>query len=127
MVEPKSIDKYITYKDGRSADDFVNETHSEKYQDSIKNQAQFFAKEAEDVYWHKKFTQVLDTTDKYLHRWFPDGEINICYNAVDRHVLNGHGEDIAFLEDSIYTGKQKSWSYKDMLEKTGKLASILKN
>jgi propionyl-CoA synthetase len=39
-----------------------------------------------------------------LHRWFPDGEINICYNAIDRHLLNGHGEDIAYIEDSVYTG-----------------------
>jgi len=31
MVEPKDIDKYITYKDGRSADDFINETHSRIY------------------------------------------------------------------------------------------------
>jgi len=56
MVEPKGLDKYITYKNGRSANDFVNETHSTTYKESITNQAQFFAREAEDVYWHKKFT-----------------------------------------------------------------------
>jgi|LauGreDrversion4_2_1035121.scaffolds.fasta_scaffold143743_1 hypothetical protein len=37
MVEPKPLDKYITYKNGRSADDFVNETHSQIYNDSISN------------------------------------------------------------------------------------------
>lgn len=105
MVEPKSLDKYIIYANGRSADDFVNQTHEKIYQESIKNQATFFAKLAEDVHWHKKFTKVLDTSDKYLHRWFPDGEINICYNAIDRHVLSGHGDAIAFHEDSVYTGK----------------------
>lgn len=79
------------------------------------------------MYWHKKFTQVLDTTDRYLHRWFPDGEINICHNAIDRHVKSGHGEAVAFIEDSVYTGKQKIWTYNEMMERTGKLASILKN
>lgn len=81
---------------------------------------------AEDVHWHKKFTKTLDSSDQYLHKWFPDGEINMCYNAVDKHVIEGHGEDIAFYEDSVYTGKQKAWTYRELREKTGKLASIMK-
>lgn len=51
-----------------------------------------------------------------MHKWFPDGEINMCYNAIDRHVLQGNGKDIAFYEDSVYTGKQKAWTYEDLLE-----------
>ena len=63
------------------------------------------------MHWHKPYETVLDTKDKYLHRWYPDGEINICYNALDRHVKAGNGEAVAFFEDSVYTGKQKAWTY----------------
>jgi hypothetical protein len=37
MVEPKTLDKYITYKNGRSADDFLNEAHTQIYNDSMSN------------------------------------------------------------------------------------------
>lgn len=127
MVEPlKSMDKYICYPDGRSCNDFKNPKVEAIYKDSIANVETYFDKQAQDVHWHKNYTEILDTSDKYLHRWFPDGEINICYNAVDRHVLAGNGDNIAFLEDSVYTGKQEAWTYKQVQEKTGKLASIFK-
>ena len=67
----------------------------------------------------------MDTSLPYEHKWFPDGEINMCYNAIDRHVERGHGDDVAFYEDSVYTGKQRTWTYKQLLERTGKLASVL--
>jgi len=50
----------------------------------------------------------------------------MCYNALDKHVKEGRGDAVAFLEDSVYTGKQQSYTYKDMLERTGKLASVFK-
>lgn len=54
--------------------------------------------------WTKKFTQVLDEKDKYLQRWYPDGEMNICYNCIDRHVDEGRGDLDALAYDSAYTG-----------------------
>jgi hypothetical protein len=88
MVETstKSLDSYICYPNGRSCNNFINEKAEAIYKHSITDREEYFAKQADEVYWHKKFTKTLDSTDKYLHRWFPDGEINICYNAVDRHV-----------------------------------------
>jgi propionyl-CoA synthetase len=103
MVETQSIDKYITYAD-KSANEFVNLKHDTIYKDSIEQQHAFFDAEAKRVHWHKMYTKVIDSSDKYLHRWFPDGEINICYNAVDRHVLKGDGNNVAFFQDSVYTG-----------------------
>jgi propionyl-CoA synthetase len=127
MVEPlKPMDAYICYPDGRSCDDFKNEKTAQIYKDSIADQEGFWSKRAELSHWSKKWTQTLDTSDKYLHRWFPDGEINMCYNAVDCHVKEGRGDNIAFLEDSAYTGKKEKWTYKQVHEMTGKLASIFK-
>ena len=54
--------------------------------------------------WTKKFDTVLDEKDKYMQRWYPDGEMNICYNCVDRHVDEGNGDTDALAYDSAYTG-----------------------
>lgn len=69
---------------------------------------------------------ILDQSDSYLHRWYPDGEINICYNAVDKHLKEGRGDNIAFLEDSVYTGKETKITYKQVHDNVARLASILK-
>jgi len=78
------------------------------------------------VTWSKKFTQTIDMSDKYLHRWYPDGEINICYNCIDRHVEAGRGDNVAMFEDSVYTGTQTAWTYSQMQNRVGRLASVLK-
>lgn len=56
----------------------------------------------EEVHWFKPYSQVLDSSKAPLYRWYPGGEINICYNAIDKHVDRGHGDNIAFIYDSAY-------------------------
>jgi propionyl-CoA synthetase len=62
-----------------------------------------------------------------MYKWFPDGEINMCYNAVDRHVLNGDGDRVAFLYDSSYQNIDDKFTYNDLLNRVGRIASVLKN
>jgi propionyl-CoA synthetase len=61
-----------------------------------------------------------------LYRWYPDGFINICYNAVDKHVEDGSGENIALLFDSAYTNIQEKITYREMQNRVGRIANILK-
>jgi propionyl-CoA synthetase len=68
----------------------------------------------------------LDESSAPLYKWFPDGLINICYNAVDRHVENGDGENVAIIYDSVYTGVQEKITYKEVQNRVGRIASILK-
>jgi propionyl-CoA synthetase len=49
-----------------------------------------------------------------MHRWYPDGEINMCYNAVDRHVENGDGDNTAIIYESAYLNVMEKWTYKDI-------------
>lgn len=60
MVELIDLNKYICYP-GRSADDFKNDKAETQFKASLDDRAAYFAKQAEDVFWHKKFTKVLDT------------------------------------------------------------------
>ncbi|MGV9823684.1 acetyl-coenzyme A synthetase N-terminal domain-containing protein, partial [Nocardia xishanensis] len=55
----------------------------------------FWAEQAERLHWHQKWTQVLDWSDAPVAKWFVDGKLNIAYNCVDRHVLDGHGDQVA--------------------------------
>jgi propionyl-CoA synthetase len=68
----------------------------------------------------------LDESKAPLYRWYPDGEINICYNAIDRHVDNGDGDNVAFIYDSVYTNIQEKFTYKEVQNRVGRIASILK-
>ena len=123
MVE-SNLDKYITYE-GITALDFSHPLRDQAHKSSIDNPAAFWTKEAENLIWHKKATTAIDTSDKYLHRWFPDAEMNICYNCVDRHVNEGHGARTCFIEDSVYTGLQREWSYYEVQNRVGRLASVM--
>lgn len=61
-----------------------------------------------------------------MYRWYPDGEINICYNAIDRHVENGDGDNICFIYDSVYTHIQEKITYKEAQNKIGRIANVLR-
>ena len=69
---------------------------------------------------------MVDMSDQYLHRWFPDGKTNFAYNCLDRHVKAGHGDRVCFYEDSVYTGKQRARTYSEVLNESGRLATVLK-
>jgi len=61
-----------------------------------------------------------------MKRWFPDGEMNICYNAVDRHVDNGRGDDHALQYDSAYTGGKATFTYREVQKHVAQFATMLK-
>jgi len=69
---------------------------------------------------------VLDSSNPPFFKWYPDGQINICYNALDRHVEAGDGDNIGMIFDSVYTHQQEKYTYRQMQEIVGRIASVLK-
>ena len=63
----------------------------------------FWAAAAEDVHWSRKWDTVLDADRAPFYRWFAGGELNTCYNAIDRHVEGGRGDQAAIIYDSPVT------------------------
>ena len=61
------------------------------YQSSNTQPEAFWAEQAENVFWYRKWDQVLDDSDAPHYRWFAGAQTNACYNAVDRHVESGRG------------------------------------
>jgi propionyl-CoA synthetase len=68
---------------------------------------------------------VLDGSKAPLYKWFPDGEINMCYNAIDKHVDRGFGDNVAMIYDSAYLNITEKFTYKELQDRAGRIASIL--
>lgn len=95
------------------------------YDESISDHEGFWAKAAEGIQWSKKFTRVLDDSNKPFYRWFPDGEMNTCYNAVDYHADNGRGDQAAIIYDSPVTDTIRKITYSELKEQVSKFAGVL--
>ncbi len=60
----------------------------------------FWLGAAQAIDWHVPPTRALDASRPPFYRWFPDGELNVCHNALDRHVDAGRGDQAALIYDS---------------------------
>ena len=98
----------------------------EIYQRSLADPQGFWAETAAGVDWSKPWDTVLDDSDAPFNRWFFGAECNTCYNAVDRHVEAGRGDQNAIIYDSPITGKQRKITYSDLLDKVARFAGALR-
>ncbi|MEZ5681676.1 MAG: AMP-binding protein [Erythrobacter sp.] len=57
--------------------------------------------------------------------WFPDGVLNTCHNAVDRHVIAGRGEAAALIYESPITGKSDRFTFAQLQERVARTAGML--
>ena len=102
-------------------------TYQEIYDLSVNHPDQFWAEAAEAIHWYKKPTQILDDSRKPFYRWFADGELNTCYNALDRHVEAGRGEQVAIIYDSPVTQTIQKFTYQQVRDEVAKFAGVLRN
>jgi propionyl-CoA synthetase len=92
---------------------------------SIEHAGAFWREAAGDVRWDRGFDRVLDDSRAPFHRWFTGGEINMCYNALDRHVEEGFGARTALIYDSPVTGTVRKYTYTELLGMVEKFAGVL--
>ena len=85
----------------------------------------FWLEAATAIDWDVAPATALDDSNAPLYRWFPGAMMNTCYNALDRHVLAGRGDQDAVIYDSPVVGKKKSYSYATMLDKVSRFAGLL--
>lgn len=101
-------------------------TYNDVYQRSIEDPNGFWGEAAELVSWDRKPKVVLDDSNAPLYRWFSDGTLNTCYNALDRHVINGRADQLALIHESPITGTSASFTYAQLLEKVAQFAGVLR-
>ncbi len=102
-----------------------------KYQDcfieSLENPEAFWGRAAEQIDWDKKWDRVLDQSNSPFFKWFPGGMLNTCFNALDRHVLRGRGDQVALIYDSPVTNTVQKLTYSELKERVAKTAGFLTN
>jgi propionyl-CoA synthetase len=96
------------------------------HEQSLADPAGFWGEAAQLVKWDKAPKVVLDDSNIPLYRWFSDGMLNTCYNALDRHVIDGRADLPAVIHESAITGKSSTLTYAQMLEKTARFAGALR-
>jgi propionyl-CoA synthetase len=85
----------------------------------------FWAEAAEAINWTRRWDKVLDDSNAPLYRWFTGAETNTCWNALDRHVEAGRGDQAAIIYDSPVTNTIRSFSYAEMLAEVRRCAGML--
>ncbi|MEL6425252.1 MAG: AMP-binding protein, partial [Pseudomonadota bacterium] len=100
-------------------------SYKDVYEGWKSNPLGFWAAAAEGVDWVKPPETILDDSRAPLYEWFPDAELNTCYNAVDRHVVAGRGDQPAIIHDSPVTGSKRIITFADLQDLTARLAGAL--
>ncbi|TAM09193.1 MAG: acetate--CoA ligase [Nevskiaceae bacterium] len=88
--------------------------------------AGFWGELAEQIRWTRRWDTVLDDSAKPFYRWFTGGELNTCYNCVDRHVDEGRGDQPALVYDSPLAGAQRTWTYRELRDVVARVAGVLR-
>jgi propionyl-CoA synthetase len=99
--------------------------YEKEYEDSICDPEAFWGEAACEIQWSKPYCKVLDDSCRPYYRWFVEGELNTCYNAIDYHVLMGRGEQAAIIYDSPVTNTIKRITYRELLAVVAKFAGVL--
>src|SRR5262245_39314574 len=100
-------------------------TYDQVYARWQKEPEKFWAEAAEEIDWYKKWDRVLDDSRPPFYRWFIGGTVNSCYNALDRHVERGRGDQTALIYDSPVTGTIKTFTYRELRDEAARFAGML--
>ncbi|MGA0851434.1 MAG: acetate--CoA ligase [Candidatus Nanopelagicaceae bacterium] len=93
------------------------------YEIAERDRLAFWEEQASNLHWHEKWNQVLDWQPPFA-KWFVGGKLNASYNALDRHVLEGRGDRVAFLFEGE-PGDTREITYAQMLTEVKKTANAL--
>jgi propionyl-CoA synthetase len=96
------------------------------YEQSLSHPKLFWQQQAERLSWFKMPRQGVNTSQSPTGRWFEDGEMNTCYMALDHHVLNGRGDQVAIHYDSPVTASKSSLTYSQLLQQVSLFAGALR-
>ncbi|WP_330252814.1 acetate--CoA ligase [Nocardia sp. NBC_00565] len=94
------------------------------YQRAAAERDVFWAEQAGRLHWDQPWTQVLDWSDAPVAKWFVDGKLNVAYNCVDRHVLDGHGDQVAIHWEGE-PGDSRDITYTELLAEVSRAANYL--
>lgn len=101
--------------------------YEEIFRSSVDDREGFWLRAADGIDWDVAPTRALDASNPPFYRWFPDGELNVAYNALDRHVDAGNGDRTALVYDSPVTGSRRTYTYAELRDEVALFAGVLRD
>ncbi|APD50772.1 acetate--CoA ligase [Francisella hispaniensis] len=121
----------MSYSKFQVSQDFIDQAHinselyEKLYKESLENPEHFWSKQANRIHWHKPFTKAYNSSFAPVDiKWFEDGELNVCYNCVDRH-LPARTNQVAFIWQADNPKKSKKITYRELYHRVCEMANIL--
>src|SRR4029453_17332896 len=99
-------------------------SYQDVHRQSITDRETFWRAEAALVDWHSPFRSVLDYSRPPFAKWFVGGRLNLCHNAIDRHLARRGGET-ALIYISTETGENRRYTYRELAAEVNRLGAIL--
>jgi len=96
----------------------------ELYERAAADRLGYWADRARELHWHKPFETVLDWSNPPFAKWFADGKLNVAYNCLDRHVLNGLGDRVAIHWEGE-PGDSRTITYAELTAQVKRAANAL--
>jgi acetyl-CoA synthetase len=94
------------------------------YDEADADREGFWAQQARRLHWDTDFEHVLDWSNAPFAKWFTGGKLNVAYNCVDRHVADGHGDQVAFHWEGE-RGDTRTITYAELLRQVCQTANAL--
>jgi len=101
--------------------------YAEVYEQWRADPQAFWAEAAKAIDWISPPTQIFDEKAGVYGRWFPDAKVNACFNALDRQVAAGRGDQAAIFYDSPVTATKRRITYAELLAEVKTLAAVLQD
>ena len=110
------------------SDSFAQNANAQSalYAEAEHDRIGFWADQARRLTWDTPFDGVLDWSDAPFAKWFTGGKLNVAVNCVDRHVADGHGEQVAIHFEGE-PGDSRSLTYNDLLREVSRAAHALES
>ena len=101
--------------------------YADEFRRSLDDPESYWRDAAGAIDWITPPTGILDDSAPPMYRWFPDAELNTCYNALDRHVERGRAEQVALIYDSPVTDQVVRYTYGELRDQVAKVAGALRD
>lgn len=101
--------------------------YKETYDNSIDHPEQFWLKQAAELDWFKTPLTGITEDENGIKNWFTDGKTNLCYLALDKHVEDGFGDEVALIYDSAVRHHKIPYTFVEIQDEVSRLAGGLRD
>lgn len=100
-------------------------TYNEHYHFAKENPIDFWTKQAQNIAWYKSPNSIKSLNNNDYNQWYSDGELNMSYLCIDKHIADGFGEQVALIYDSPVTQTIERITFNQLKDEVSKLAGGL--